>query len=776
MLKGGESGPAVLPGEPNKSLLIQAVEHADESLEMPPGKLLPKGVRDDLAAWVAAGAKWPKSASAGRTIEGRKHWAFEPLDHVSPPDDPTGWATGPIDRFIAAGQRRHGLQPAPPADKMTLIRRATFDLIGLPPTPERIEAFVADQRPDAYERLVDELLASPHYGERWGRYWLDLARYADTAGDNSDYPIPQAYLYRDYVIDAFNADVPYDRFLHEQLAGDILAGRRAARGLRAAGHRHRFRRPGEAVRHTQARRHSPDHRGHTQHDRPGRARPVVAMRTVPRSQVRPDQLPRLLLRFTASSRARNTPLPGPKKSRGPASLYRSCRPTASRAARRSMRPRSAGSRMRSHHAETESALALQVRALIKQITAAEERQKAAQPAASPGTCDAAASPTREVVELRASLEAAKKKLSAQIKPLKDQLTNKEKELPVPANLLAYAVREGQPTDVKIQKGGNPHDLGELVTRGVPNCLDDHPSLAIPKDSSGRLELARWLTSGPARALTARVMVNRIWQHHFGKPIVPTPSDFGLRGTPPTHPELLDWLAREFIASGWSIKAMHRKIMLSKTYQLSADRRHGQRRDRHRKRLVLAVRPPGARRRGAARHPARPRGQPRHHAARASPVPGRDGLALHRPPPVQGGIRLPSPQRLPDGSAPAPAPLPGHLQRPGHQHDDRRPRRLFHTAPGPFPAQQSVRSRAIRPVRAVASETAVRSAGESPPGVPESLRSLAVSARARPLARVPSPLRAGPGRGRVPRPIAGRSSRGQALPAHLIASNEFIYVD
>ena len=165
----------------------------------------------------------PATTGRTRTIAGQKHWAFEPLGGIAPPDDPTGWAEGPIDRFIAAGLRAQRLHPVPQADRRTLIRRASFDLIGLPPTPERVEAFVADDRPDAYERLVDELLASPHYGERWGRYWLDLARYADTAGDNSDYPIPEAYLYRDYVIDAFNADIPYDRFLHEQLAGDILA-------------------------------------------------------------------------------------------------------------------------------------------------------------------------------------------------------------------------------------------------------------------------------------------------------------------------------------------------------------------------------------------------------------------------------------------------------------------------------------------------------------------------------------------------------------------------
>ncbi len=568
MLKGGESGPAVLPGAPSKSLLIQAVEHADESLEMPPGKLLPKGVREDLATWIATGAKWPNSASAGRTIDGRKHWAFEPLEHVSPPDDPTGWATGPIDRFIALGQRRHGLKPAPRADKMTLIRRATFDLIGLPPTPERIEAFVADQRPNAYERLVDELLASPHYGERWGRYWLDLARYADTAGDNSDYPIPQAHLYRDYVIDAFNADVPYDRFLHEQLAGDILAGlgppEDYARRVIATGFVAQAKRFGT---------HKLEDIHQIIEDTLNTTGQVVLGLSLRCARCHDHKYDPISSRdyyslygFFASTKY---PFAGAEEEPRPSEFVPLLPPDIVKGREAKHAAEIGRLKDEMHHAETESALALQVRALIKQITAAEERQKAAQPAASPGTCDAAASPTREIVELRASLEAAKKKLSAQIKPLKDQITNKEKALPVPANLLAYAVREGQPADVRIQKGGNPHDLGVVATRGVPNCLDDHAALAIPKDSSGRLELARWFTSGPVRALTARVLVNRIWQHHFGKLIVPTPSDFGLRGTPPTHPELLDWLARELIASGWSIKAMHKKIMLSNTYRLSA---------------------------------------------------------------------------------------------------------------------------------------------------------------------------------------------------------------
>jgi Protein of unknown function (DUF1553)/Protein of unknown function (DUF1549)/Planctomycete cytochrome C len=567
MLRGGESGPAVLPGEPNNSLLIHAVQHTDKSLEMPPGKLLPKEVRDDLAAWVAGGAKWPKLAATSRTIEGRKHWAFEPLDHVSPPVDPTGWATGPIDRFIAAGQRRHGLKPVRLAGKMTLIRRATFDLIGLPPAPERIEAFVADERSDAYERLVDELLASPQYGERWGRYWLDLARYADTAGDNSDYPVPQAHLYRDYVIDAFNADVPYDRFLHEQLAGDILAGvgppEDYARRVIATGF------VAQAKRFGTSKLEDIHQIIEDTLNTTGQVVLGLSLRCARCHDHKYDPISSrdyyALYGFFASTKY---PFAGAEEERRPSEFVPLLVPEQVKSLESKHEAEINRLKDELHRAETESAIALQVRAVSKQISELEERQKAAQPAPATGTCDSADSTAQQLVELKASLEAAKKKLATQITPLKNQLRNREKESPVPANLLAYAVREGRPTDVRIQKGGNPHDLGELVTRGVPKCLDERSSLAIPKDASGRLELARWLTSGPASALTARVMVNRVWQHHFGKLIVPTPSDFGLRGTPPTHRELLDWLAREFIASGWSLKAMHKKIMLSKTYQLS----------------------------------------------------------------------------------------------------------------------------------------------------------------------------------------------------------------
>jgi hypothetical protein len=567
MLKGGERGPAVSPGDPTKSLLIQAIRHEDESLEMPPGKLLPETVRAELAAWVAAGAPWPKSTPATQTIQGRTHWAFEPLKKIAPPIDPTRWADALIDQFITASHRQNGLRAARAAGKRTLIRRAYFDLIGLPPTPERVETFLADSSPDAFARLVDELLASPHYGERWGRYWLDLARYADTAGDNSDYPIPQARLYRDYVIDAFNADLPYDIFLHEQLAGDILAGRQPshdyARQVIATGFIAQSKRFGT---------HKLEDIHQIIEDTLNTMGQVVlglSLRCARCHDHKYDPISSrdyyALYGFFVSTKY---PFAGAEEEPRPSDLVPILLPGDVKAREAKHSAEIAHLKDKIHRLESESDLARRVRELTASVNRAEERNKPGQASAGAGSCEPDKASSRELADLRTALDAARKELAARVKPLADELSTMKKESPIPADLLAYAVCEGQPLDVKIQKGGNPHDLGRLVHRGVPKALDNAP-LAIPSDGSGRLELARWLTRSPVRALTARVMVNRIWQHHFGKPIVPTPSDFGLRGTPPTHPELLDWLAREFIDSGWSVKAMHRKIMLSRTYRLAA---------------------------------------------------------------------------------------------------------------------------------------------------------------------------------------------------------------
>ncbi|WP_202617357.1 PSD1 and planctomycete cytochrome C domain-containing protein [Roseimaritima sediminicola] len=479
LLEGGEHGPAIVPGDAEQSLLIRALQHNDaQPVQMPPEEPLGDEAIADLTAWIAAGAKWPE-AEAADAVDANSpstHWAFQPLTRAPLPEDPTGWAEAPIDRFVAAARHQQDLSPNGPADKHVLLRRAYYDLIGLPPTAEQIEAFVADDRPEAFAEVVETLLASPQYGERWGRYWLDLVRYADTAGDNSDYPIPQAYLYRDYVVDAFNADVPYDRFLHEQLAGDLLAREASPEEYR---------------------------------------RLVIATGFIAQAKrmgTRELEDMHIVIEDTLATV-------------GPALLGLSVR--CARCHDHKFEPIS----QRDYYALYGIFASTQY-----PFPGAEEVRK-----------------QTHFAPLLPPQEVAKRKEAGGAEPIP----------------MAYAVSESKPLDAKLQKAGNPRDLGEAVPRGVPRAVDPE-GLSIAEGASGRLELARWLTT-KADFLTARVMANRLWQFHFGKPLVATPSDFGYRGTPPTHPQLLDWLASEFIASKWSMKEMHRRIMLSKTYQMSSGR-------------------------------------------------------------------------------------------------------------------------------------------------------------------------------------------------------------
>lgn len=475
LLKGGEHGPAVVPGDAEQSLLILALKHDDDQpVQMPPEEPLSNEAIADLTAWIAAGAKWPVTEAVAPDSP-TAHWAFQPLADVPVPEDPTGWGQDPIDRFVSAARHQQGLRPNAPANKRVLLRRAYYDLIGLPPTAEQIEAFVTDERPEAFAGVIEELLASPRYGERWGRYWLDLVRYADTAGDNSDYPIPQAYLYRDYVIDAFNADVPYDRFLHEQLAGDLLA-REAPR---------------------------------EEYERLVIATGFIAQ--AKRMGTRELEDMHIVIEDTLATV-------------GPALLGLSLRCA------------------RCHDHKFEPLTQQDYYALYGIFASTQYPFPGAE-------------------------EVRKQTHFAPLVP-PDELRKRKEAGSTETVPTAYAVSELKPLDAKIQKAGDPRNLGESVPRGVPRVLDPE-GLSIAEGASGRLELAQWLTT-KADFLTARVMANRLWQFHFGKPLVPTPSDFGYRGTPPTHPQLLDWLAKEFIASGWSMKEMHRKIMLSKTYQMSSE--------------------------------------------------------------------------------------------------------------------------------------------------------------------------------------------------------------
>ncbi len=536
LVRGGESGPAVVPNQPEQSVLIQAIKYGDESLKMPPGKKLPGSTIAAFTRWVEAGAPWPERVRPAPTATAAsppRHWAFEPVKPVQPPPDPTGWSVHPIDRFIAAKQRAAGIRPGADADRRTLIRRVSFDLIGLPPAPEEIARFVADDRPDAFVRVVEQLLASPHYGERWGRHWMDVAHYADTAGDNADYPVPELARYRDYVIDALNSDLPFDRFVREQLAGDILAGQAGPEGVSApivaTGFLALSRRYATA----------PYELWHlTLEDAietTGRAFLGLTLRCARCHDHKYDPVAQrdyyALYGIFASTRF---PYAGSEELQTKGFPRQNFVPTAA-----------------------SDVVAACVRARddrkksLEQEIAALERAgagKSKSPPVKTGQADLA-----RLARLRREHERLRR---AGLPP----------DLPC-----AYAVTEGQAQNVALQRGGDPDRAGPVVARGVPRL--GFTRGASPQEvgagASGRLELAQWITRAD-NPLTARVIANRIWQHHFGRGIVATPSNFGVRGEPPSHPELLDWLAARLVASGWSIKDLHRQILLSRTYALASD--------------------------------------------------------------------------------------------------------------------------------------------------------------------------------------------------------------
>jgi hypothetical protein len=518
LLKGGERGPALVPGQAERSLLLRALRHQDDGLKMPPNTRLPAQTVQDFATWISQGAVWPAKAGRPDLFVTQKHWAFRPVRAVQPPLDPTRWSDNPVDRFIAARRQVAGLKPVREADKVTLLRRVTFDLVGLPPTPEEIGAFLADERPDAYERLVERLLASPHYGECWGRHWMDVVHYADTAGDNADYPVPEARLYRDWIINAFNADKPYDQFLREQLAGDILA---------KEGPREKY---AEQVVATTflglSRRYltAPYESWHLTLedtiDTVGRAFLGLTIRCARCHDHKFDPITKedyyALYGIFASTKF---PFAGSEEffsMKFPREHFVSLKPPAEATSLLEFR--------RKEMAWLQSLIAL----LNSWRLPATDRTRL----------------------LYVRLEALRR-------------TNLPPELPG-----AYGVSEGKPIDVALHIAGNPDRPGPVVKRGVPTFLGGKTPFVIAPGGSGRRELANWVAS-PDNPLTARVLVNRVWQWHFGKGLVVTPSNFGLRGEAPTHPELLDWLTAEFVRGGWSIKRLHRLIVLSKTYRLSS---------------------------------------------------------------------------------------------------------------------------------------------------------------------------------------------------------------
>jgi hypothetical protein len=539
MLKGGDNGSALVPGDPDKSLLIRAVRHADRDLRMPPKKKLSDAQIADLSAWVKMGAPDPRNAPSmkdpgtvttakhGMSLEeGRKFWSFHPVkDSITPKVRDASWPHTPVDHFILARLEAAGVAPAPVADKRTLLRRVTFDLTGLPPTPEEMNAFLADASPQAFERVVDRLLASPRYGERWGRHWLDVARYADTCGNASDYPVPQAHRYRDWIIRAFNRDMPYDQFLRDQIAGDLIPSddaerleRITATGYLAIARRFGGNRMGE---HHLTLEDTIDNLGRTV------LGVSISCARCHDHKFDPFTMSDYYGLYGIFSSTRY-PFPGAEVGREQQDFVPLLSP-----------------------AEIEKLL----KPHREKVAAAEAKVKALEAA------EAEAKKAPDGPDKKSHLDEAAKALAD---ARKERAAVQEKAPVIPS---AYAVVDAKPANAKIHLRGDPKRLGDEVPRHFPAVLGGHE---LPKDgaSSGRLQLAEWLTD-PKNPLTARVMVNRIWQHHFGRGIVPTPNDFGRQGKAPTHPELLDFLASRFIESGWSIKAMHKLILLSKTWQLAS---------------------------------------------------------------------------------------------------------------------------------------------------------------------------------------------------------------
>jgi mono/diheme cytochrome c family protein len=516
--KGGDRGPAIVPGEPDHSLLIQAVRRTGD-LKMPPDDTLRPDEVAGLVEWVRQGAQWPAESvkSSIRTgpilSEDRQFWSFRPLAHAAPPDvRDRSWPRTPVDRFILARLERESLRPAAAADRRTLIRRVTFDLTGLPPSPAEVEAFVADRSSGAYSKVVDRLLASPSYGERWGRHWLDVVRYADTAGETADFPVREAYRYRNYVIASFNADKPYDQFLREQIAGDLYAkdapperyeDLETATGFIAISRRFGF---------------DPENYQHLTIqdtiDTLGQAVLGLSLGCARCHNHKFDPVTTAdyyaLYGIFDSTRYA---FPGSEEKKRPRDFIPAV-------------PRSAGQRLKADRQAQLAALSARLEAAGRQ------------PGAGPEV-------VRQLASRKVDLEAHE---------------------PYP---VLYAVSEGESKNARIQFRGEPSRLGPEVPRRFLEVFGGE-RLPANEKGSGRRELARWVTGPEVVPLAARVIANRIWQHHFGYGLVRTENDFGSRGARPTHPELLDFLATRLVESGWSIKSLHRLILQSQTYQQSSD--------------------------------------------------------------------------------------------------------------------------------------------------------------------------------------------------------------
>ncbi|MDX1946267.1 MAG: PSD1 and planctomycete cytochrome C domain-containing protein [Pirellulaceae bacterium] len=584
--QGGDSGPALVAGKATESLLVQRIAAG----EMPPeGKHLPAKDLATLKAWIDQGAKTARpepQALADITDDDRAFWSFQPIQ--SPPvptiDNPRSEINNPLDPFLLAELAKVDLGFSPRADKRTLIRRVTFDLVGLPPTPDEVEAFLADESPDAWERLLDRLLARPQYGERWGRHWLDVAGYADSDGySEKDLERKYAYKYRDYVIRAFNADKPWDVFLREQLAGDELIGSPPYKNLSPV--------DAERLTATGFLRMAPDGSGAVAPGEQDLARNEVVADTI---KVVSSSLLGLTVGCAQCHNHRYDPIPQ-------ADYYR---------IRALFEPaynwkawRAPGGRLISLWTDEQIEAAKQVDAELKAL--ADEKKTALDAIVEEIFASEVAKLPEDQQELARTARAADAKART---PEQQQILKDHPSLNVnPGSAYLYsrkrmdefnqayaerqvAIQDRRPAEdfvpcltevpgqlpptfvffrgdiTQPKQEVQPGELTVLATAAAAIPTDD-PAL---KTSGRRLVYAKWLTSGQ-HPLVGRVLVNRFWLHHFGRGIVATPGDFGFLGARPTHPQLLDWLATRFVADGWELKRFHRLLLGSAAYRQSSRR-------------------------------------------------------------------------------------------------------------------------------------------------------------------------------------------------------------
>jgi hypothetical protein len=565
MLAGGETGPAIAPPDVDGSLLMEAVRY--ESFEMPPDGKLSDDQVAVLARWVKMGAPWPGDqgpaapprAKSAISDEDRAFWSFQPLVRQEPPQVPdVEWSGNAIDRFVFERLRLAGLTPAERADRRTLIRRVTFDLLGVPPTPDEVQQFLGDESPQAFASLVDRLLERPEYGQRWARHWLDLVRYAESDGFRQDAYRPHAWRYRDYVIQSFNDDKPYDQFVLEQLAGDELWPGNPDAMVATALLRHGIYEYNQRDVRTQWQDMLNDITDVTADVFLGLGMGCARCHDHKFDPILQEDYFRLQAFFTPLLPRDDLPLAPPDQvARHDEALRHWEQQTAD--IRQEIAALEAGVRQQAAEAAINK-FPLDIRPMLRK----EPEQRA------PFEHQLAELANRQVVLEYEKLDfAAKLKDDAKARweELQKQLAALEhlKPKPLPA---AFTVTDvgPQPPPTLIPGKRDERD----ILPGFLSVLDPRPA-EIPTDlpnsqtTGRRTALARWLTR-PDNPLTPRVIVNRLWQQHFGQGLVATASDFGRLGQPPSHPELLDWLATEFVEQGWSLKQLHRLIVNTATYQ------------------------------------------------------------------------------------------------------------------------------------------------------------------------------------------------------------------